>query len=129
MFAVAVNEAGAVPEVEESESHAAVVLTLQSNVLVPELEMVTVCGTGLLPPCVTENAIPVGLRLIVDVRFGLLSRPYAFPFPFPAFAMPAPFAESTPSLQPVISGKQRSISPSTIELKRSDSRAVHPIAV
>jgi len=126
MFMVAVNEVGAVPEVEESESHAAVVLALQSNVLVPELEMVTVCGTGLLPPCVAENARPVGLRPIVDVRFGLLSRPYAFPFP--GFAMPAPFAESAPSLQPVISGRQRNISPSTIELKRSDSRAVVLIA-
>ncbi|MBU6482729.1 MAG: hypothetical protein KGS09_19580 [Nitrospirae bacterium] len=50
MIAVAVNEAGAVPEMAESESHPAVVLTLQFNVPVPELEMVTVCAAGSLPP-------------------------------------------------------------------------------
>ena len=99
MFAVAVNEAGAVPEVEESESHAAVVLTLQSNVLVPELEMVTVCGIGLLPPYVAENATPVGLRPIVEPLF----KPY--PWPFPGFARPAPLTASIPSLQPATSGR------------------------
>jgi hypothetical protein len=50
MIAVTENEAGAVPETGESKSHPAVVLTLQSNVPVPELEMVTVCAAGLLPP-------------------------------------------------------------------------------
>ncbi len=50
MIAVTVNEAGAVPETGESESHPAVVLTLQSNVPVPELAMLTVCAAGLLPP-------------------------------------------------------------------------------
>jgi hypothetical protein len=50
VIAVTVNEVGAVPEMEESESHPAVVLTLQFNVPVPELEMVTVCAAGSLPP-------------------------------------------------------------------------------
>jgi hypothetical protein len=54
MFAVAVNESEALPETlpetVESESHGAVVLTLQFNGPFPELEMVTVCGVGSLPP-------------------------------------------------------------------------------
>lgn len=50
VIAVTVNEAGAVPETEESESHPAVVLALQFKVPVPELEMVTVCVAGSLPP-------------------------------------------------------------------------------
>jgi len=50
MFAVAVNEAGVVPEMEESASHGAPVLTLQSNVPAPESEMDTVCAAGSLPP-------------------------------------------------------------------------------
>ena len=41
MFGVTVNEEGAVAEGGESESHPAVVFTLQSNVPVPELETVT----------------------------------------------------------------------------------------
>ena len=53
IFAVAVNEAGAlpdeVPERGESVSHVALVLTLQSNGPFPELEMLTVC-TGLVSP-------------------------------------------------------------------------------
>ena len=49
-IAVAVNEAGAVPETGESASHGAVVLTLQFNVPFPELEMATACPAGLLPP-------------------------------------------------------------------------------
>ena len=49
-IAVAVNEPGAVPERDESKSHPAVVVTLQSNVPVPELAMVTVCAAGSLPP-------------------------------------------------------------------------------
>jgi hypothetical protein len=52
LFTVAVNEPGAVleavPELGESESHGAVVLTLQFNVPFPELEMVTVCTTGVV---------------------------------------------------------------------------------
>lgn len=49
-IAVAVNEPGAVPERDESKSHPAGVLRLQSNAPVPELEMVTVCAAGLLSP-------------------------------------------------------------------------------
>ena len=53
IFAVAVNEAGVlpdeVPESGESVSHVALVLTLQSNGPFPELEMLTVC-TGLGSP-------------------------------------------------------------------------------
>jgi hypothetical protein len=53
IFAVAVNEAGAlpdeVPERGESVSHVALVLTLQSNGPFPELEMLTLC-TGLDSP-------------------------------------------------------------------------------
>jgi hypothetical protein len=49
-IAVAVNELGAVPETVERASQGAVVLTLQSNVPFPELEMVTVCAAGSLPP-------------------------------------------------------------------------------
>ena len=53
IFAVAVNEAGAlpdkVPERGESVSHVALVLTLQSNGPFPESEMLTVC-TGLGSP-------------------------------------------------------------------------------
>jgi len=47
---VAVNELGAVPETDERAIQGAVVLTLQSNVSFPELEMVTVCAAGSLPP-------------------------------------------------------------------------------
>ena len=47
---VAVNELGAVPETGERASQGAVVVTLQSNVPLPELEIVTVCGAGSLPP-------------------------------------------------------------------------------
>ena len=50
IFAVAVKELGAVPEVGETESHDALVLTLQLKVPVPELEMATACPDGLLPP-------------------------------------------------------------------------------
>lgn len=50
MFAVAVNQEGVVPETEESASHGAAVLTLQSNVPAPESEMDTVCAAGSLPP-------------------------------------------------------------------------------
>ncbi len=50
MFAVAVNDAGAVPEMGESESQEAAALTLQPRVPVPELLMLTVCAAGLLPP-------------------------------------------------------------------------------
>ena len=48
-MAVAVNEPGAVPETEESKSHGALVLRLQSNVPFPELEIVTACA-GSVPP-------------------------------------------------------------------------------
>ena len=47
---VAVNELGAAPELGERAIQGAVVLTLQSNVSFPELEMVTVCAAGSLPP-------------------------------------------------------------------------------
>ena len=50
IFAVAVNDAGAVPEMGESESQEAAALTLQLRVPVPELLMLTVCAAGLLPP-------------------------------------------------------------------------------
>jgi hypothetical protein len=50
IIAVTVNEPGVVPERDESKSHPAVVLTFQSNVPVPELEIITVCAAGLLPP-------------------------------------------------------------------------------
>lgn len=54
LFTVAVSEPGAVleavPELGESESHGAVVLTLQPKVPFPELEMVTVCATGVVSP-------------------------------------------------------------------------------
>ena len=66
MIGVTVNEDGAVAEVGEIKSHPAVVFTLQSNVPVPELETVTVCGAGLLPPRVAEKARPVGFRPIVE---------------------------------------------------------------
>ena len=59
------NEDGAVPETGERESQVAVVVTLHSIVPVPELEMVTVCAAGSLPPAVAEKARLVGLRLIV----------------------------------------------------------------
>lgn len=49
-IAVAVNELGVVPETGERASQGAVVFTLQSNVPFPELEMVTVCVAGSLPP-------------------------------------------------------------------------------
>ena len=67
MFAVAVNDAGAVPETGESESQEAAALTLQLRVPVPELLMLTVCAAGLLPPWLAENAMLVGLRLIVGI--------------------------------------------------------------
>ncbi len=67
MFAVAVNDVGAVPETGESESHEAAALTLQLRVPVPELLMLTVCAAGLLPPWLAENARLVGLRLIVGI--------------------------------------------------------------
>lgn len=69
MFAATASEAGAVAEAGESESHGAVVVTFQSNVPDPELEMVTVCAAGLLPPCVAEKARPVGLTLILEALF------------------------------------------------------------
>ena len=47
---VAVNELGAVPESGERTIHGAVVVTLQSNVSFPGLEMATVCAAGSLPP-------------------------------------------------------------------------------
>ena len=47
---VAVNELGAIPETEERAIQGAVVFTLQSSVPFPELEMVTVCAAGSLPP-------------------------------------------------------------------------------
>ena len=54
MFAVAVNESEALPETlpetAESESHAAVVLTLQFNFPFPELEMLTVWVGEVLSP-------------------------------------------------------------------------------
>jgi len=54
LFTVAVSEPGsvleAVPEFGESESHGAVVLTPQPKVPFPELEMVTVCATGVVSP-------------------------------------------------------------------------------
>jgi hypothetical protein len=49
IFAVAVKEPGAVPEVGKTESHDALLLTLQLKVPVPELEMAT-APDGLLPP-------------------------------------------------------------------------------
>jgi hypothetical protein len=49
-IAVAMNELGVVPETGERASQGAVVFTLQSNVPFPELEMVTVCVAGSLPP-------------------------------------------------------------------------------
>jgi len=50
MFAVAVNEAGVVPEMGESTSHVAAVFTLQSNAPAPVAEMDTICAAGSLPP-------------------------------------------------------------------------------
>ena len=50
IFAVAAKELGAVSEVGETESHGALVLTLQVKGSVPELEMATACSNGLLPP-------------------------------------------------------------------------------
>ena len=50
IFAVAAKELGAVSEVGETESHEALVLTLQVKGSVPELEMATACSNGLLPP-------------------------------------------------------------------------------
>lgn len=47
---VAVNELGVVPETAERAIQGEVVLTLQSNVCFPEVEMVTVCAAGSLPP-------------------------------------------------------------------------------
>ena len=66
-FAVAVKELGAVPETGESESHDAVVLTLQVKVPVPELLTVTVWPAGLLPPWTALKAKLVGLKLIVGI--------------------------------------------------------------
>ena len=66
MLTVAVKEFGAVPETGESASQELVELTLQLNVPVPGLLIVTVCEAGLLPPCVAEKARLVGLRLIVE---------------------------------------------------------------
>jgi len=72
IFAVAVNDAGAlpdeVPDRGNSVSHVAVVLTLQSNVPFPELEMLTEC-TGLVSPCVTVKVKVVGVRLIAEALF------------------------------------------------------------
>ena len=50
MTAVVLNEPASVPELEERESHDALVLTLQLKVPVPELEIATACPGGLLPP-------------------------------------------------------------------------------
>jgi hypothetical protein len=63
---VAVKEPGAVPASGERESQAAVVLTPQFKVPVPELLMVTACPAGLLPPCVAEKVRLAGARLMVE---------------------------------------------------------------
>lgn len=65
-FVVTVKEPGAVPARGERESQAAVVLTLQLNVPVPELLTVTACPAGLLPPWVAEKARLAGARLMVE---------------------------------------------------------------
>ena len=130
-IAVAVNEPGAVPERDESKSHPAGVLTLQSNAPVPELEMVTVCAAGLLPPSMAEMARAVGLRLIVavelvvdvDVVEGVgdiadLNRPYACPFPGFARAVASP--EFPPSAHPASTGRKRTINPRPIDLKKTE---------
>jgi len=120
MFGVTVNEPGAVPEVEVSESHGAVVLALQSKVPVPESEIVTVCAAGLDPPCVAEKSRALGLRL----RPEFLLKPYAWPFPFPGVAKSATPFESPSAAHPVIS-KQNTMSHIAIERKTNDSRVEH----
>jgi hypothetical protein len=122
---VAVNDPGVVPEVVARESHGAVVLTLQPNVSVPELEMVTVWEAGSLPPCMAEKARPVGLRLIVEVAVSDPSgstnfRPSARPFPESSLAMAKSVSEVPSTLHPVSCGRQRTISPSVIDRKRND---------
>ena len=126
-FAVAVNESEALPETlpetAESESHAAVVLTLQFNFPFPELEMLTVRVNEVLSPSVAEKLRPVGLRLIVG--FG----PCAFPFPLPAKAgSDREVPESPPPLHPVSRGMQRTISRRPIDLIQRELHVKHPIA-
>lgn len=132
MIGVTVNDAGVVPAVAESESHAAVVLTLQLNVSVPELEMVTVWGDGSLPPCMAEKARPVGARLIVAATVSDLPsfanvRPCARPFSESSFAMAKSVPEGPSALQPTSGGIQSAMSPSAIQQARHDGYVEHAV--
>jgi len=64
LYAVTLNEDGAVPERGESASQDAAVLTLQVKTPLPELEIATACPAGSLPPCVAEKERLAGLKLI-----------------------------------------------------------------
>jgi hypothetical protein len=120
MSAVTVNESEAlpatVPESVESESHGAVVLTFHFNGPFPELEMLTVCGVGFLPPRMAERVRLVVLRLIVGCE------------PCASLEATAGSVGELPSLHPMSRKMQRTISRRPIDLIQRELHVKHSIA-